>query len=126
MTEELTIRALKMALMQRKPQTGILHHSDQGRQYTSRAYQTLLAHHGFMVSMNGVGSWYDNAPMESFFASLKKERVYRTSYATREQAMLDIFAYTESFYNRHRRHSSLGYCCPVTFEQLYYQQQTFA
>lgn len=126
MTEELTIRALKMAMIQRAPQAGIIHHSDQGTQYTSRAYQRLLSTHGFVVSMNGVGSWYDNAPMESFFATLKKERVYRTSYATRQLAMLDVFAYIESFYNRYRRHSSLDYGCPVAFEQLYYQQLTYA
>lgn len=126
MTEALTIRALKMALTRRSPAPGIMHHSDQGSQYTSHAYQALLAKHGFVVSMNGVGTWYDNAPMESFFATLKKEQVYRTSYATREVAMQDVFAYIESFYNRYRRHSSLDYSCPVAFEQLYFQQLTYA
>jgi putative transposase len=121
MTEALTLRALKMALAQRKPAAGILHHSDQGSQYTSRAYQALLAEHGFVVSMNGVGSWYDNAPMESFFGSLKVETIYQSPYNTREQAMLDLFAYIESFYNRHRLHSALDYQSPVVFEQTYYQ-----
>ena len=125
MTENLTIRALKMALTQRKPAAGILHHSDQGRQYTSRTYQALLAEYGFVVSMNGVGTWYDNAPMESFFGSLKVETVYRTSYITRNQAMRDVFSYIESFYNRHRLHSALHYQSPMTFEQLHFQHQHF-
>jgi transposase InsO family protein len=121
MTEALTIRALKMALEQRNLTTDIVHHSDQGRQYTSRAYQALLAKHGFVVSMNGVGTWYDNAPMESFFGSLKVETIYQSPYTTRQQAMLDVFAYIESFYNRHRLHSALDYQCPVAFEQSYFQ-----
>ena len=125
MTENLTIRALKMALTQRKPAAGIMHHSDQGRQYTSRTYQAFLAEYGFVVSMNGVGTWYDNAPMESFFGSLKVETVYPTSYITRNQAMRDVFAYIESFYNRHRLHSTLNYQSPMRFEQQYYLFQNF-
>ncbi|MDF1514592.1 MAG: IS3 family transposase, partial [Anaerolineae bacterium] len=93
--------------------------------YTSHAYQALLAKYGFVVSMNGVGTWYDNAPMESFFGSLKVERVYRTSYATRKQAMSSVFTYIESFYNRQRLHSSLDYQSPMHFEQLYNQSQNF-
>jgi transposase InsO family protein len=122
-TEDLTIRALKMALVQRHPEAGIMHHSDQGSQYTSRTYQALLVENGFVVSMNGVGTWYDNAPMESFFGSLKVERVYRRSYATRFQAMTDLFSYIESFYNRHRLHSSLDYNSPMVFELQFYQCQ---
>jgi len=122
-TEALTIRALNMALVQRDPEAGIMHHSDQGSQYTSRTYQALLVENGFVVSMNGVGTWYDNAPMESFFGSLKVERVYRRSYATRFQAMMDLFSYIESFYNRHRLHSSLDYNSPMAFEQQFYQYQ---
>ena len=121
MTEDLTIRALKMALKRRSPVPGIMHHSDQGSQYTSRAYQALLVKNGFLVSMNGVGTWYDNAPMESFFGSLKVERVYRTSYHTRQQAISSVFTYIESFYNRHRLHSALDYNSPMFFEQSYYQ-----
>jgi putative transposase len=121
MREDLTIRALYMALTQRTPAAGIMHHSDQGSQYTSQAYQALLAKYGFVVSMNGVGTWYDNAPMESFFGSLKVERVYRRSFVTRKQAMMSVFAYIESFYNRHRLHSSLDYKSPMRFEQLYDQ-----
>lgn len=119
--EELTIRALKMALEQREPTAGILHHSDQGSQYTGRKYQALLAGYGFVVSMNGVGSWYDNAPMESFFGSLKTESVYQTSYLTRNQAKMEVFSYIESFYNRHRLHSAIDFQSPMAFEQQHYQ-----
>ena len=122
MTQDLTRAALEMALQQRRPELTLLHHSDQGSQYTGGAYQKLLEGKEIEVSMNGVGTWYDNAPMESFFGSLKAERVHHVTYATRRQARQDLFSYIESFYNRRRLHSSIGYHSPVAFEQAYYQQ----
>jgi putative transposase len=122
MTADLTTRALKMAIRLRRPEAGLIHHSDQGSQYTEGAYQALLKDHEIQASMNGVGTWYDNAPMESFFGTLKSELVYHRVYQTREQAKPDLFFYIESFYNRKRRHSSLNYLSPEAFEQLYHKQ----
>ena len=122
MTQALTLGALRMALQQRRPELALLHHSDQGSQYTSEAYQRLLKGYHLTVSMNGVGTWYDNAPMESFFGSLKAERVHHVTYRTRSQARRDLFRYIESFYNRRRLHSSIGYHSPVAFELAYQQQ----
>ena len=122
MTSELTIKALKMALQHRQVQTGLIHHSDQGSQYTASEYQQLLRDWGIEVSMNGVGTWYDNAPMESFFGTLKTEWTHQRVYQTRNVARTDIFYYIEAFYNRRRLHSALGYVSPFTYEQLYYQQ----
>ena len=122
MTGDLTQRALKMAIQQRKPGSGLIHHSDQGSQYTDTAYQALLKDYHIQVSMNGVGSWYDNAPMESFFGSLKREWVHYRVFGSRYEARANLFFYIEAFYNRRRRHSALGYVSPATYEQLYYQQ----
>jgi putative transposase len=119
MTSALTIGALKMALRQRRPGAGLIHHSDQGSQHTDGDYQALLSAHGIQASMNGVGTWYDNAPMESFFGTLKSELVHHRVYRTRDEARPDLFFYIESFYNRRRRHSSLDYLSPETYEQLY-------
>jgi putative transposase len=121
-TGELTIAALKMALLLRQPEPGLIHHSDQGSQYTDGAYQTLLTDWDILPSMNSVGSWYDNAPKESFFGTLKSELIHHRVYRTRDEAMTDVFTFIETFYNRRRRHSSLGYLNPEEFEQLYYQQ----
>ena len=123
MTSALTISALKMALQRRQPAAGLIHHSDQGSQYTDGTYQALLKDHGIRVSMNGAGSWYDNAPMESFFGTLKSELVYHGVYNTRNEAKSDVFLYIESFYNRRRRHSALDYLSPEAYEQLYHQQE---
>ncbi len=125
-TSTLTVAALKMALQQRQPTAGLIHHSDQGSQYTDQGYQALLKDHGIRASMNGVGSWYDNAPMESFFGTLKSELVYHCLYHTRTEARTDLFSYIEAFYNRRRRHSALDYLCPEAYEQLYYQQLELA
>lgn len=122
MTSDLTLTALEMALSQRRPDDGLLHHSDQGSQYTDQRYQALLKDHSIRASMNGAGSWYDNAPMESFFATLKTELVYHCLYRTRDEARTSVFSYIESFYNRRRRHSSLDYLSPEAYEQLFYQQ----
>ena len=88
----------------------------------------MLKNHGIRASMNGAGTWYDNAPMESFFGTLKSELVHHRAYQTRNEAKADVFYYIESFYNRHRLHSSLGYLSPDEYEQLFYQRQevTFA
>ena len=127
MTSDLTIAALKMALLQRQPEVGLIHHSDQGSQYTDQAYQVLLKDYDIRASMNGAGSWYDNAPMESFFGTLKTELVHHCAYYTRGEAKADVFLYIESFYNRHRLHSALDYLSPEAYEQLFCQKElTFA
>ena len=123
MTSDLTLTALEMALLLRQPDAGFIHHSDQGSQYTDQEYQTLLKGHGIQASMNGAGTWYDNAPMESFFGTLKSELVHHRAYQTRNEAKADVFYYIESFYNRRRLHSALDYLSPEEYEQLYYQQQ---
>lgn len=108
--------ALKMALQQRQPEAGLLHHSDQGRQYTSVAYQNRLANAHCQVSMSRTGNCYDNAAMESFFGTLKTECVTQP-FATRAQARTAIFEFIEAWYNRQRLHSSLDYLSPMEFEQ---------
>jgi len=115
---QLVIEALQMALLTRRPPPGLIHHSDRGSQYASHDYQALLTEHQIVASMSRSGNCYDNAPMESFFASLKTERVHRRHYLTWAAARTDIFAYIEAFYNRFRRHSALGYLNPVAYEQL--------
>lgn len=113
MTKELVISALRMAYFRRKPKPGLLHHSDRGSQYCSHDYQALLAEYGMRTSMSRKGNCWDNAPMESFFNSLKNERVFHRSYATRMEAHNDLFDYIEVFYNRKRRHSSIDYQTPA-------------
>jgi putative transposase len=115
--EALVEQAARMALAQRQPEPGLLHHSDRGSQYTAADYRELLAHYGIVMSMSGKGDCYDNALMESFFGTLKSECVDRQSFVSRAQARLVIFEYLEAFYNRQRLHSSLGYVSPATFEQ---------
>lgn len=117
MTTTLVMDALDMALAQRKPTVGLLHHSDRGSQYASLAYQDRLAAQQMEVSMSRTGNCYDNAVMESFWATLKTERVYDQSYQTRSEARTDIFLFIEGFYNRRRRHSALGYLSPDQFER---------
>jgi len=112
----LTLDALQMALSYRHPEGGLIHHSDQGAQYLSNDYQLLLKRYGITCSMSRRGNCYDNAAVESFFSLLKRERIYRRHYRTREEARADIFDYIERFYNRQRRHSYLGDLSPVEFE----------
>lgn len=126
MTSTLTISALEMGIRQRKPGTELIHHSDRGSQYTDQKYQALLESHGIQASMNGVGSWYDNAPMESFFGTLKSERLHHCFYQTREEARTDLLFYIEAFYSRRRLHSALGYLSPEAFEKAHYQQPEYA
>lgn len=108
--------ALRMAIGQRNLQGGLVHHSDQGSQYTSHDFLTLLQQHDIQVSMSGVGNCYDNAMMESFFATLKTECVTER-FETRQQARQLVFEYIEVWYNRCRRHSALGYLSPEQYEQ---------
>ncbi len=117
MTSRLVVAALEMAVARRLPEEGLLAHSDRGSQYASEHYQRLLARHGIQCSMSGAGQCWDNAPMESFFASLKKGLVHHEDYQTRAQARASIVEYIEMFYNPKRRHSSLGYLSPAEYEQ---------
>ena len=114
--EELVADALEMALAGRRPGADLLHHSDRGVQYASDAYQGRLSRRAIVVSMSRRGNCYDNAVMESFWATLKTELIHHQRYATREQARRSIFEYIAVFYNRHRLHSSLGYQSPEAFE----------
>ena len=108
--------ALGMAVARRCPAAGLLHHSDRGSQYASDDYLHLLASHGMAVSMSGRGQCWDNAAMESFWATLKTELVHHEHYATRDEARASVFEFIEVFYNRQRLHSSLGYVSPEQFE----------
>ena len=108
---------LRQWLQRRLPGKGLLAHSDRGSQYASDHYQRLLAKHGMRCSMSRRADCWDNAPMESFFASLKKELIHDADFATRLEARAAIFEYIEVFYNNQRRHSSLGYVSPAEYEQ---------
>ncbi len=118
LTADLAATALTMALWRRKPAKGLLHHSDRGVQYASQDYQDLLTHAGLTCSMSRKGNCWDNACVESFFGTLKKELIHDRRYLTREEAKQDIFEYIEVFYNRQRRHSTLGYRSPAEFEAM--------
>jgi transposase InsO family protein len=115
--QTLVTRALKMALHSRQTGSSLLCHSDRGSQYASGSYQALLAGASIACSMSRKGDCWDNAPVESFFATLKRERVYHRRYQTREEARVDLFQYLEVWYNRKRRHSSLGYLSPADYEK---------
>jgi len=116
MTSRLVVDALGMAVIRRLPGSSLVAHSDRGSQYASEHYQQLLSEKGITCSMSRRANCWDNSPMESFFASLKKELVHHEDYATRAEAKASIFEYIETFYNRVRRHSTLGYLSPVNFE----------
>jgi putative transposase len=117
MTAQLVTDALLMALWRRGRPQQLLHHSDQGSQYTSEQFQNLLAEQGISCSMSKSGDVWDNSAMESFFSSLKTERVHRKVYQTRLQAKADVFDYVERFYNPYRRHSTIGYVSPAEYEK---------
>jgi transposase InsO family protein len=114
---ELALSALRMARAARAPAAGLIHHSDRGSQYTSGAYRDELAAHGMMASMSGKGDCYDNAVAESFFSTLEFELLMKNDWHTREDARRAIFRYIEIWYNRRRRHSTLGYISPAEYEQ---------
>ena len=118
LTQELTTDALVQAVKKERPVKGLIHHSDRGKQYTSYAYKELLDQYGLQSSMSRSGNCYDNAHIESFWSTLKKELVYGEKYKTRRDARLSIFEYIEVFYNRVRKHSSLGYKSPEQFNLL--------
>jgi putative transposase len=115
--QQLILDALNMALGLCRPQAGLIHHTDQGRQYSSAAYIETLKKHGVVQSMSRRGNCYDNAVAESFFSSLKNELVNHCSFKTREEARTAVFEYIEVFYNPQRRHQSLDYISPANYEQ---------
>ncbi len=115
-TRQLVIDALEMAFDRRRPEPGLLCHSDRGSQYASDDYQAVLARHGMVCSMSRKGDCWDNAVMESFYSTLKTELIYHETFRTRDEARRTVFEYIEMFYNRIRRHSTLGYLSPADFE----------
>lgn len=126
LTAELATDALTMAWFRRRPGAGLIHHSDRGVQYASSAFQAKLAHYGMRCSMSRKGNCWDNAPTESFFNSLKNERVHGTRYRTRADAKADVFEYIEMFYNRVRRHSRLGQVSPERYMHDWLSRQNEA
>ena len=116
--QELASSALMMAIDRRRPPAGLIHHSDRGSLYTSKAYRKLLESYGINASMSRVGMPYDNAAVETFFSSLKNELTHHEQFSTIDEARRKLFDYIEVFYNRQRKHQSLGYRSPVEFERL--------
>ncbi len=114
----LALSALRKALIMRRPNKGLIHHSDRGSQYCSIDYQAELISHGIQISMSGKGNCYDNAMVETFFKTLKAEMVWRTTFQTRAEATQAIAQYIDGFYNPVRRHSALDYRSPIQFEKL--------
>jgi putative transposase len=119
MTASLVVRALDQAVAARRPAEGLIHHSDRGSQYCSHVYEALLRDHGMRVSMSRKGNCYDNAPIESFFGTLKTELVHHHRYGTREEAEREIREYIDLFYNRQRRQARLGYLSPAAYTQQF-------
>lgn len=119
LSQALVLSALRMAIANRQPPAGLLHHSDRGSQYCAHAYRQFQTEHKMVTSMSRKGNCHDNAAMESFFATLKKDLVSRRHYRNQAEARRDIFSYIEGFYNRRRRHSTLGYVSPIAFENAY-------
>jgi len=124
MTKELVIDALRMAWFRRHPPPGLIHHSDRGSQYCSHDFQKQLAEYGMLASMSRKGNCWDNATSESFFNSLKNERVHGSRYETRDEARADLFDYVEIFYNRRRRHSALGGQIPAAVYEAWLKIQS--
>jgi putative transposase len=121
MTDDLVITAFKNAQVRRRPDPGLIFHSDRGSQYCSKRFQSLIKGAGGTQSMSGTGCCYDNAITESFFGTLKREQVHHCSFRTRAEAKSQIFRYIEGFYNRRRRHSSIGYQAPETYERQFFK-----
>ena len=126
MTTDLVVRALEQAVAGRRPAAGLIHHSDRGSQSCSHEYQALLACYGMRVSMSRKGNCYDNAPVESFFGTLKTELIHHRRYASRAEAAREIREYIDLFYNRQRRQARLGYLSPAAYTQLFMRQQRAA
>lgn len=125
-TKDLVIKSLLIAATMKKPEPGLIHHSDRGNQYCSSDFLKLLDRFNMKASMSRKGNCYDNAPMESFWGTLKNELVYHTRYVTREQAIREITEYIEVFYNRQRKQARLGYLSPAAFEQKFYRERKAA
>jgi putative transposase len=125
-TKNLVSESLFRAVSKKRPAKGLIHHSDRGSQYCSYDYVKLLKQFDMTASMSGKGNCYDNAPMESFWGTLKQELVYHRRYRTRQEAMQEIGEYIEVFYNRQRRQARLGYLSPVAYEQRFYENRLAA
>jgi putative transposase len=123
MTADIVTNALTMARFRRRPAPGLIHHSDRGSQYASQAFQAKLTEYGMACSMSRKGNCWDNAPTESWFNSFKNERVHGVRFATRAEMKAEAFEYIEAFYNRKRRHSTLGYRSPSQFLQAWMSAQ---
>ncbi|MBY0095558.1 IS3 family transposase [Mesobacillus maritimus] len=123
MKKELTLQALNMAIISRQPPEGVIHHSDRGSQYCSNDYIDALKEHKMQISMSRKGDPYDNACIESFHATIKKDLIYRRRFTTRAEAIKAINFYISNFYNEKRKHSTLGNCSPNQFENKYYQSE---
>ena len=125
-TKDLVMRSLSMAITLKKPPCGLIHHSDRGSQYCAKDYMKLLKRFNIVPSMSGKGNCYDNAPMESFWGTLKNELVYHQRYTTREQAIREITEYIEVFYNRQRRQKRLRYLSPTAYARQFYMSKRHA
>ncbi len=126
MTKQLVCESLRKAIALKRPPKGVINHSDRGSQYCSSDYGDLLKKYGMLPSMSSTGNCYDNAPMESFWGTLKQELVYHERYRTREEAKKSITEYIEVFYNRQRRQAKLGFLSPVAYEQKFYARDLAA
>ncbi len=126
LTRNLTSQSLLRAVEAKRPSQGLIHHSDRGSQYCSREYRSMVERFGLKVSMSGTGNCYDNAPMESFWGTLKQELVHHRHYGSRGEAVRDITEYIEIFYNRQRRQARLGFLSPAAFERRYYAEPVAA
>jgi len=125
-TKNLVSQSLFRAVAAKRPRSGLIHHSDRGRQYCAYEYRRLMDQFKMRASMSRKGDCYDNAPMESFWGTLKSELVHHSRYKTREQAIREITEYIEVFYNRQRRQARLGYLSPVNYERQFYARQVAA
>jgi putative transposase len=126
LTRNLVNQSLRRAITTRRPEKGLLHHSDRGSQYCSHEYQGLLRQFGLEVSMSGSGNCFDNAPMESFWGIIKQELINHCHYRTRREAIEDITEYIEIFYNRQRRQAKLGFLSPLAYARKYYAEMVAA
>jgi putative transposase len=126
MTKNLVSQSLFRAVSATRPEPGLIHHSDRGSQYCAHEYRNVLSQFRMRASMSGKGNCYDNAPMESFWGTLKTELVFHRHFKTRQEAMMAITEYIEIFYNRQRKQKKLGYLSPAAFQRLFYEQQAVA